>query len=153
MQNELTIRLRRYSRACLAERLDPDFADAVREAVEAIEKLSKAQEQWIERERKELLKSIPKWIPIESRPMDEEERQYYSEHYGYKLTDEEAVIYCSQLPEHGQEVLVCSMYGHIWKDTFDDDPDYGVGFEENGDMDGIVAWMPLPAPPEEEKNI
>lgn len=37
MQNELTIRLRRYSRACLAERLDPDFASAVYEAADGIE--------------------------------------------------------------------------------------------------------------------
>lgn len=98
----------------------------------------------------ELSKRVPKWIMIESRPMDEEERRYYSEHYGYNLTDDEAVIYCCQLPEHGQEVLVCDKYGHIWLDTFDDDPDYGVGFETNGDMDGLVAWMPLPEPPKEE---
>ena len=102
------------------------------EAADAIEELSK-----------------PKWIMFESRPMDEEERRYYSEHYGYNLTDDEAIIYCCQLPEHGQEVLVCNKYGHIWLDTFDDDPDYGVGFETNGDMDGLVAWMPLPQPPKE----
>jgi len=30
----ITDRLRRYSRACLAERLDPDFADAVMQASE-----------------------------------------------------------------------------------------------------------------------
>lgn len=102
------------------------------EAADAIEELSK-----------------PHWISIESRPMDEEERRYYSEHYDYNLTDDEAIIYCCQLPEHGQEVLVCNKYGHIWLDTFDDDPDYGVGFETNGDMDGLVAWMPLPQPPKE----
>lgn len=94
----------------------------------------------------------PEWIMIESRPMDAEERQYYSEQYGYELADEEAVIYCSQLPEDGQEALVCNKWGHIWIDTFDDDPDYGVGFETNGDMDGLVAWMPLPQPPKEEKD-
>ena len=94
--------------------------------------------------------NMPVWIPIESRPMDEEERKYYSEFHGYNLTDDEAVIYCCQLPEHGQEVLVCNKWGNIWIDTFDDDPDYGIGFEENGDMDGIVAWMPLPEPPESE---
>ena len=87
-----------------------------------------------------------KWIPFESRPMDEEEREYYNEHFGYELTEDEAVIYCCQLPEHGQEVLVCNKYGRIWIDTFDDDPDFGVGFEMNGDMDGLVAWMPLPNP-------
>lgn len=107
------------------------------EAAEAIEELSN-----------------PKWIKIESRPMDDEERKYYSEHYGYDLDDHEAVIYCCQLPENGQEVLVCNEYGHIWLDTFDDDPDYGVGFETNGDMDGLVAWMPLPKPyePPMEEN-
>lgn len=107
--------------------------ELMKQAADAIEELSK-----------------PKWIMLESRPMDEEERQYYSEHYGYDLDDHEAVIYCCQLPEHGQEVLVCNEYGRIWLDTFDDDPDYGVGFETNGDMEGLVAWMPLPTPPKEE---
>lgn len=93
----------------------------------------------------------PRWIKFETRPMDEEEREYYSDHYGYNLTDDEAVIYCCQLPEHGQEVLVCGRYGRVWIDTFDDDPDYGIGFEANGDMDGLIAWMPLPAPPKEEE--
>ena len=120
------------------------------EAADAIEELQRQIDGWIEQERKALLKSVLKWIKIESRPMDEEERQYYSDHSGYNLTDDEAVIYCCQLPEHGQEVLVCNRYGHVWIDTFDDDPDYGVGFETNGDMDGLVAWMPLPEPPKEE---
>ena len=95
----------------------------------------------------ELLAKVPQWIMIESRPMDKEEREYYSERYDFPLNEDEAVIYCCPLPEHGQEVLVLNRYGRIWLDTFDDDPDYGVGFETNGDMDGIVAWMPLPEPP------
>lgn len=103
------------------------------QAADAIEELSKS-----------------KWIMIESRPMDDKERRYYDEHYGYNLTDDEAVIYCCQLPEDGQEVLVCSKYGHVWLDTFEDDPDYGVGFETNGDMDGLVAWIPKPKPPKED---
>lgn len=132
MYDELVKRLHRYSENVVAYKLDADFASAIQEAADAIEELSK-----------------PKWIKIESRPMDEEERKYYREHYGYDLDDREAVIYCCQLPEHGQEVLVCNEYGQIWLDTFDDDPDYGVGFETNGDMDGLVAWMPLPEPPKE----
>lgn len=103
------------------------------QAADAIEELSK-----------------PKWIEIESRPMDDEERQYYGEHYGYDLDDHEAVIYCGQLPEHGQDVLVCNKYGNIWLDTFYDDPDYGLIFENTGDMGSLVAWMPLPEPPKEE---
>jgi hypothetical protein len=89
----------------------------------------------------------PKWIPITSRPMDDEERIEWSEKLGYDIAndDGEALIYTSQLPDDGQEVLVCG-YGRVWIDTFKSDPDYGCYFEENGEMDGIVAWMPLPKP-------
>lgn len=126
MYEELINSLRTYTN---------DGTDKLRnEAADAIEELQK-----------------PRWICFESRPMDEDEREYYNEHYGYKLTDEEAVIYCCQLPEHGQEVLVCNRYGHVWIDTYDDDPDYGIGFETNGDMDGLVAWMPLPKQPKEDE--
>ena len=140
MYAELVKRLREHNGWALNETLD--------EAADAIESVSKAYQMIAEVYEREVTK--PKWIMIKSRPMDEEERRYYSEHYGYNLADDEAVIYCCQLPEHGQEVLVCDKYGHIWLDTFDDDPDYGVGFETNGDMDGLAAWMPLPTPPEEE---
>ena len=129
MYDELVKRLRNR-RMCIQQSGSLDDFPLLKEAADAIEELSK-----------------PHWIPIESRPMDEEEREYYNEHYGYELTDDEAVIFCCQLPEHGQEVLVCNKWGHIWIDTFDDDPDYGVGFETNGDMDGLVAWMPLPSAP------
>ena len=87
-----------------------------------------------------------KWIPIKSRPMNEEERAEWSEKLGYEIEDDEAVIYTSQLPDDGQEVLTCSRYGEVRIDTFENDPDYGCSFEENGDMDGIVAWMPKPDP-------
>lgn len=40
-------------------------------AADAIENLSKAQEQWIEQERKVLLQSIHRWIPVEERLPDE----------------------------------------------------------------------------------
>lgn len=122
-------------------------ADAIEELItklnhadEQIEKLVEAAEERC-------------WIPFESRPMDDEECQYYSEHFGYDLTDDDAIFYCCQLPEDGEEVLVCDKWDHVWIDTFDNDPDYGIGFETNGDMDGIVAWMPKPKPykpPKEE---
>ena len=90
------------------------------------------------------------WIPVKTRPMDEEERREWSEKFGYDIEYDEAVIYTSQLPDDGQAVLTCSRYGNIAIDIFENDPDYGCGFEENGDMDGIVAWMPLPMPYRED---
>lgn len=86
------------------------------------------------------------WNIIKSRPMSEKEREEYSERLGYDIDYEEAVIYFP-LPEDGQEVLLCNMYNRMWVDKFENDPDYGCSFEENGDMDGIAAWMPLPPPP------
>lgn len=90
------------------------------------------------------------WVPITSRPMDEEEREEWSDRLGYELDDEEAVIY-SSLPDDGQEVLTCSKYGHITKDTFYQD-ECGCYFEDNGEMDGIIAWMPLPLPYKGDKS-
>ena len=82
------------------------------------------------------------WNPIKSRPMDDEEREYYSERIGYVLSDDEAVIYDSCLPDDGQNVLVCYEWGGVGVEHFCND-EHGCYFEENGDMDGIVAWMPL----------
>lgn len=93
-----------------------------------------------------IVSAATEWILFKTRPMDEDERKEWSEKLGYNLEHEDAVIYTGQLPDDGQEVIVCSKYGHIWIDTFEIDPDYGVGFEENGDMDGLVAWMPKPKP-------
>lgn len=92
------------------------------------------------------------WIPITARPIDEEERLKWAEEVGLILENDEALIYTSQLPDDGQEVLVCGRSGRVWIDTFYNDPDYGCYFEENGDMDGIVAWMPLPKPYRERRK-
>lgn len=112
---------------------DDDLKRAARAAQRALARLPAAQQ----------------WIPIESRPMTEDERLEWSE-IGYDIEDEEALIYTSQLPDDGQEVLVCNRYGHVYIDTFYNDE--GCYFENNGDMDGIVAWMPKPGPykPKEE---
>lgn len=94
------------------------------------------------------------WIPITTRPMDTEERLEWSKKLGYDIAndDGEALIYTSQLPDDGQEVLVCGKYGKMWIDQFENDPNYGCWFEENGEMDGIVAWMPLPKPYREKER-
>ena len=100
------------------------------------------------------LKNLPsaqQWHPITSRPMDEEERKYWNELRGYTLEDDEAVIW-SGCPDDGDEVLVCTALGNVYIDTFYSDPDEGCYFEGSGDMDGIVAWMPKPAPYKEERS-
>lgn len=89
------------------------------------------------------------WIPIKTRPMDEEERREWSEKLGYDLEDSDAVIFTS-LPDDGQTVLTSNRYGHVCVDIFCNDED-GCYFEDNGDMDGILAWMPLPEPYHEAK--
>jgi len=91
-----------------------------------------------------------KWIPLETRPMDADERKEWSERLGYELEDYEAVIYTSPLPDHGQDVLICLRNGSIRIDTFEED-DCGCYFDEYGEMDGVVAWMPLPKPWREEE--
>lgn len=78
--------------------------------------------------------------------MDTEERLERSEKLGYDIEYDDAIIFTSQLPDDGEDVLTCNRYGMIRIDTFVNDPDYGCYFEYNGDMDGIVAWMPLPKP-------
>lgn len=92
------------------------------------------------------------WIPVKTRPMDEEERKEWSEKVGYELEGDDAVIYTSNLPDDGQECIVCTKWGNVFIDTFQNDPDYGCAFEEHGDMDGITAWMPLPKPWKGEKD-
>jgi hypothetical protein len=50
MYDELVKRLHRYTENCVAYKLDADFADAVQQAADAIEELSK-----------------PRWIPVTER--------------------------------------------------------------------------------------
>ena len=87
--------------------------------------------------------SAQQWHEIHKTPMTEDERTGWSERLGYDIEYEDAFIY-SNLPDDGQEVLVCTSYGHVYIDTFYQDD--GCYFKDNGDMDGIVAWMPKPEP-------
>jgi len=55
---------------------------------------------------------IMEWIPFETRPMDDEDREHWSVQFGYDVPEDEAVIFCSPLPDDGQEVLVCNKWGY-----------------------------------------
>ena len=88
---------------------------------------------------------VGKWIPVKTRPMDPEEKVEWEERLGVILTKEEAVIFTGEMPEDGQEILICSKYGHVTVDQCIND-EYGLGLESNGDWDCITAWMALPDP-------
>lgn len=97
------------------------------------------------------LPSAQQWIPITSRPMTEDERQEWSEKLGYDIEGDDAKLY-GNLPDDGQSVLIYKEYSKtVDIDTFCDDGD-GCYFEDNGDMDGITYWMPLPKKPKEEEE-
>lgn len=93
---------------------------------------------------------MSEWIPIKTRPMDEDERKEWSERLGHNLEDYEAVIYTS-LPDEGQDVLICLQNGDIRVDSLEED-NYGCYFYAYGDVDGVVAWMPLPKPYKEREK-
>ena len=90
-----------------------------------------------------LVSQESKWIPLKTRPMTDEEREYYREWSDI----EGGMIFDCPLPDDGQEVLV-SYGGYVMVDTFCRDD--GCYFE-SVDIDDVQAWMPLPKPYKAEK--
>ena len=88
------------------------------------------------------------WIPITYRPMDEEEYEDIKKEFG-ELPIEERKMFSCPMPEDDQEILICTSWGGVSQDRCVLD-ECGYGLEENGDWDGITAWMPLPEPYKEE---
>ena len=87
----------------------------------------------------------PQWIPIKTRPMNDEERNYWSEHYGYDVEYEDTVMFDCKMPEDKQPVWVQSKCGYVYEDVCEND-DGMIGLEGNGDWNDIVAWMPKYVP-------
>ena len=85
-----------------------------------------------------------KWNRITKRPMTEEEVESYCELCDYAADEFEHVIY-ENLPHAGDNVLICTRYGTIHDDTLSEDH-CGFYFEDYGDLEDVVAWMPLPKP-------
>ena len=149
MYEELVARVRYHIRKAEFYGLkEHEATKLLAEAADAIDDLSKTLDEAVEINTA-LECNMPVWIPITTRQMTEEERKEWIEKFGYDLEDDEAVVFTSQLPEDDQVVLTLNRYKVINIDTFENDPDYGCSFYENGDMDGIVAWMPLPEPPKD----
>lgn len=85
-----------------------------------------------------------KWIPVKTRPMDEDERKEWWDKLKRELEDYEAVIYTSPLPDDGQDVLVYLRNGDIIIDCFYRG-NYGYFFVDSH-IEEVVAWMLLPKP-------
>lgn len=89
------------------------------------------------------LKERPKgeWIPIEVRPLTEEEKEYYAEH---EYPVDFMMMYDCQMPDDGQEVLITTSAGYVTTDTYYIDE--GGYFENYCDEGDVKAWMPKPEP-------
>ena len=118
----LTDRLQRYSEACVAERLDADFASAVREAVKYIPELENTSQKLL-LANVALSMSKPRWISVKDR-----------------LPDFEGSLLCMRkvAPDLSfQEVL----YFEDGEFTYN-----GVDQLEEGT---VTYWMPLIEPPKD----
>lgn len=91
------------------------------------------------------------WIPVTYRPMTEEEVKEACEKFGVEeeiLEDWEKRVFTCHLPDDGQEILI-SVGKYVHEDICSWD-EYGCGLENNGDWDGVDAWMPKPEPYKKE---
>ena len=111
------------------------------------EKLKELTDGIVERIKNgEIVLQYQEWIPVTTRLMTEDEEKEACERWGVDhLEDNEKLMFTCSLPDEGQEILISTHWG-VRLDKCDYDPDYGFGLEENGDWDGVLAWMPLPEP-------
>lgn len=87
----------------------------------------------------------PRWIPVKTRPMTEEERWNFEEHTGIQLDDEDAVFFDCKMPEDGQRIWISTIHGNVFEDFCENDGDF-LGLEGNGDWLDVTAWMPMFVP-------
>lgn len=90
-------------------------------------------------------KKKSEWIPVSTRKATKEEIEEAAPKM--YLTPEEldgTWMYCCQLPEDGQEVLVTTKWGVALVEFTSDE--YGCVFDGYEDEGDVLAWMPLPEP-------
>lgn len=126
------------------------------EAIDTIKKHYRAHDndllELIAYEFEELPSAQPglPWIPVKTRPMDSEEREYWEDMLGEKFEDEDAVMFDCPMPDDGQEILVSY---RKWINMDKCEIDGGCyGLEGNGDWEDVIAWMPSPEPYAERRE-
>lgn len=136
-----------------APTVEPKFKDDIIEAFNLItdQEFEHSDSFWIETPKGKKIEFVKKrpqgeWIPITTRPMTEVEEKDACERLGVDhLEDYEKRVFTCPLPDDGQGILISTHWG-VSLDECEIDPDYGYGLENNGDWDGVLAWMPLPEP-------
>ena len=79
------------------------------------------------------------WHEVITRPLTDEEKEYYSENYDYVPN----YVFNCNMPDDGDEILVVTKGGYVDTDICGVD----VGFDyylESCDWDRIEAWAEMP---------
>lgn len=95
-----------------------------------------------------------KWIPIKTRPLNDEEIKLWAEQHGCKCEEYgegddymcDGYMCLPPLPREGEKVLVCDASGNIDFYTYHFASQFELGMYDEEDEDRPVAWMPLPEP-------
>nr|DAW31477.1 MAG TPA: hypothetical protein [Caudoviricetes sp.] len=83
---------------------------------------------------------MAQWRKLIFRPLTDEEKEFYPE----------CTEFIKNLPDYNEDVLVTDGIS-VWVDSFDmDEGVYLSGTDY--DIDGVVAWMEIPGPYEEEQQ-
>lgn len=93
------------------------------------------------------------WVKITTRPMTEEEYEFYLDRVG-GAPYEDCGIYNCKMPDDNEEVLITTSWGKVCEDIYHHDP-AGSYFEDHDDPDDVIAWKKKPQPyskSEDNKN-
>lgn len=105
----------------------------------------------------EVLEVAPEWIPIKTRPMNDEEKKKANEYFGVPYEDLEwpnAWHYDCRLPEVKDDecvdVLVTTKEGYVVATSYLKDCFGSASFENIEYPDDITAWAYMPKPYKKE---
>ena len=82
---------------------------------------------------------IKMWTPIRTRPLTDEEKEYYSDY-----SEDIEFIYDCILPEDDEEVLITTKNGDVAMTIFYRTSSCDCYFEYYEDEGDVIAWMPKP---------